>query len=255
MTLPKKYEVTANVVQQQKLIETVYFLMVYAPAIAQAAEPGQFVQLRILRGAFTLRRPLGVAAIDRENGNIAFIYRVVGEGTRALAALQKDDSVNVLGPLGNGFSHDFVHPLVVGGGMGLSPLLYYAASLKGRADVLMGGRTEDELFWNTLFHGFVRNIFITTDDGSLGVRGFVTDLLPTLLARYDYDGIVVCGPEVMMRGVAKLAQEHGTPCEVSLEARMACGLGACLSCSVDTRGGRRKVCKDGPVFSAAEVFS
>ena len=255
MALPKMLELDAKVLQQQELIDKVFFLLVEAPEIARTAEPGQFVQLRILSGAFTLRRPVGVAAVDREKGSVAFIYRVVGKGTAALSALKKDDMVNVLGPLGHGFSLAFKHPLIVGGGMGLSPLLYYAAALEGRGDVLMGGRTEEELFWKTLFDGFTRNIFITTDDGSLGVKGFTTDLLPTLLERYDYDGIVVCGPEVMMRGVAKLAQEHGIFCEVSLEKRMACGLGACLSCSLDVRGGgRKKVCKDGPVFPAEEVF-
>ena len=255
MILPKMLEMDARVVQQQELIETVCFLLVHAPEIARMAEPGQFVQLRILSGAFPLRRPVGVAAVDREKGNIAFIYRVVGKGTKALSALQKDDTVNVLGPLGHGFSLAFERPLIIGGGMGLSPLLYYAAALAGRGDVLMGGRTAEELFWNTLFTGFARHIFLTTDDGSLGVKGFTTDLLPTLLSRYDYDGIVVCGPEIMMRTVAKIAGEHHIPCEVSLEKRMACGLGACLSCSIDVRGGgRRKVCKDGPVFLAEEVF-
>ena len=140
--------------------------------------------------------------------------------------------------------------------MGLSPLLYYAAATQGRGDVLIGGKNAGELFWTGLYENLVHQMFITTDDGSLGTKGFTTTLLPKILEEEtDYDGIVVCGPEIMMRGVAKIAAEHHIPCEVSLEKRMACGLGACLSCSIGTVHGRRKVCKDGPVFRAEEVFA
>ena len=140
--------------------------------------------------------------------------------------------------------------------MGLSPLLYYAAAMRGKADVLMGGKTAEELFWSDLFDDLCGHCFLTTDDGSRGTKGFTTTVLPEILERGDYDVVVTCGPEVMMRGVAKIAREHGIPCEVSLEKRMACGLGACLSCSIDTTDGqRKKVCKDGPVFPAEEVFA
>ena len=118
----------------------------------------------------------------------------------------------------------------------------------------MGGRTKDELFWEHIYAPYVHEVFITTDDGSYGTKGFVTTLLPKLLAKESYDGIAVCGPPVMMQRVAALAASYDVPCEVSLERHMACGLGACLSCAVDTKYGRRKVCKDGPVFSADEVY-
>ena len=172
------------------------------------------------------------------------------------AALMPGESVGVLGPLGHGFGMGYSHPLLVGGGMGLSPLLYVAAAYAGKADVLMGGKTADELFWTELFAPLGGRTFITTDDGSLGTKGFTTTLLPDLLEAKDasYDAVLVCGPEIMMRGVAKIAAAHGLPCEVSLEKRMGCGRGACLSCSIDTAHGRRKVCKDGPVFPAEEVF-
>lgn len=140
--------------------------------------------------------------------------------------------------------------------MGLSPVLFYAAAMQGKADVLMGGKTKGELFWQELFTGKVQDIFCTTDDGSLGTKGFTTTLLPELLAKKDYDIVVACGPEIMMKGIAKIAKEHGVRCQVSLEKRMGCGLGACLSCSIDTTDGKRKkVCKDGPVFEAGEVFA
>ena len=146
-------------------------------------------------------------------------------------------------------------PLLVGGGMGLSPLLFCAGVMGEKADVLMGGRCAREMFWETLFRPHVLNTYITTDDGSLGVKGFTVSLLPELLAGGGYDAVIVCGPEIMMQRTARLAKEAGIPCQVSLERRMACGLGACLSCSIDaTDGTRKKVCKDGPVFWAEEVF-
>ena len=131
--------------------------------------------------------------------------------------------------------------------------LFFAAA-HGSSSVLMGGRTKAELFWEELFRPHVRAVHATTDDGSYGTEGFVTTLLPELLQEGDYDAVAVCGPPIMMESVAQMAASFGLPCEVSLERRMACGLGACLSCAVDTRGGRRKVCKDGPVFSAEEVY-
>ena len=251
--MPKKFLQDAHIMKQEELAPGVFMLIVQAPSIANNAAPGQFVEIRILHDAFTLRRALGIVAADRSNGSIAFIYRVVGRGTRALSKLKKGDVVNLLGPLGNSFSMGYAHPLIVGGGMGLSPLFFYAAAMQGKADILMGGRTKEELFWKDLYSG-MGEIFITTDDGSLGKKGFVTEYLSELLSAGKYDGVVVCGPEIMMKNVAKLAKEHDVPCLVSLEKRMACGLGACLSCSIDTLNGRKKVCKDGPVFSAEEVF-
>lgn len=254
MTLPKHLE-DALVVAQQELAENVYSMVLSAETIANVAKPGQFIDLRLLNGAFTLRRPFGIAMVDKEKGQFTIIYRVLGKGTAFLSKLTAGDMVNILGPLGNGFSTQAKHPLIVGGGMGLSPVLFYAIAMNGKADVLMGGKNACELFWHKLYKDHAKNIFCTTDDGSLGEKGFVTTLLPKLLTQNDYDLVVTCGPEIMMRSVAKVAADHKIPCEVSLEKRMGCGLGACLSCSIDTAcGKRKKVCKDGPVFKAEEVF-
>lgn len=253
-TLPKVL-VDAEVILNRELVPGVYYLEVEAPAIAREAEPGQFVQLQIPSGAFTLRRPVGIAACNLQTGTVAFIYRMVGKGTAALAEVEAGAVINVLGPLGHGFDLKAKRPLLVGGGMGLSPLLYYASFMKGKADILMGGRCQQELFWEELYAPVAENVFCTTDDGSYGTKGFTTTALPDILAGHDYDLIVACGPEIMMKGIAKIAQEYNIPCQVSLEKRMGCGLGACLSCSIDTTGGeRKKVCKDGPVFWAEEVF-
>lgn len=254
MTLPKYLE-DALVIAQQELAENVYSLVLSAKNIADSAKPGQFIDLRLLNGAFTLRRPFGIAMIDKEKGQFTIVYRVLGKGTTFLSQLTAGDMVNVLGPLGNGFDMKAKRPLIVGGGMGLSPVLFYAIAMNGKADVLMGGKNACELFWHNLYKDHVKNIFCTTDDGSLGEKGFVTTLLPKLLVQHDYDLVVTCGPEIMMRSVAKVAAEHEISCEVSLEKRMGCGLSACLSCSIDTADGKRKkVCKDGPVFKAEEVF-
>ena len=250
--MPKVIE-DARILSHQSPIAGVDVLTLEAPLIAQGALPGQFVQISVPACGGYLRRPLGIAEVSRTDGWVRLIYRQVGSGTDALAGTEKGARVSVLGPLGRGFDTDLRHPLLVGGGMGLTPLLFFAVE-HPNASVLMGGRTKEELFWEEIYRSYVRACFVTTDDGSYGRKGFVTTLLPELLRDGDYDGVAVCGPPIMMERVAAIATEHGIPCEVSLEKRMACGLGACLSCAVDTKNGRRKVCKDGPVFLAGEVY-
>ena len=237
MTLPEKMTETATVMAQQEVAPGVYRMELSSPAIAKVAQPGQFVQVRIFNGNHILRRPLG-------------------SGTRDLSLLVHGEILNVLGPLGHGFATAFHHPLLIGGGMGLSPLLSYAQAKRGACDILMGGKNAEELFWQSFYAPYVQKTFLTTDDGSLGSQGFTTTIFPQVLKQDTYDGVLVCGPEIMMRGIAKMAAQAGIPCQVSLEKRMACGLGACLSCSIDTTDGKRKkVCKDGPVFWAEEVFA
>ena len=255
MTLPKVIE-EATILSQQEVAPAVYRLVLRAPNIARTAQPGQFLEVQLTGSNHVLRRPLGLAEKDEREGSVTLFYRVVGQGTAFLTQKKSGEALSLLGPLGHGFDLSFSQPLLVGGGMGLSPLLSYAQQRPGACDILMGGRTARELFWQEFYQALVEKIFLTTDDGSLGTKGFVTNLLPSLLAKKSYDGILVCGPEIMMRGVAKIAREAGVRCQVSLEKRMACGLGACLSCSLDTTSGeRKKVCKDGPVFWAEEVFA
>lgn len=250
--LPKIVE-KAEVLTNTQITPDVYKMTVLSPAAAKAVAPGMFYQLRLYSGqGLLLRRPISIADVDGDV--LTFIYRVVGKGTEEMTHLKAGDAVSCLGPLGNGFFLDAERPLLVGGGMGAAPLLYLAKAYKGKASLLVGGRNERELFWTSLYEKLVKDIYITTDDGSLGTKGFTVDLLPKLLEENDFDMIFVCGPEIMMRGIYKVAREFDVKCQVSLEKRMACGLGACLSCSVDTTSGRKKVCKDGPVFWAEEVL-
>lgn len=238
----------AKILSNQPVADKIFKLTVDAPELAKNSRAGQFVQVKIA-DELTLRRPLGIAGT--KNGVITIFYRVVGHGTDILSKKCVGDHLNILGALGNGFSTPNGKILLVGGGMGLAPLL--CAAEKFNSDVLIGGRNANEVnFWIDEFRPLVKNTFITTDDGSIGKKGFVIDLLHDIPR--DYSDIYTCGPEIMMRGVAKFAFDNNFPCQVSFERRMACGLGACLSCSIDTADGRRKVCKDGPVFDAKQVF-
>ena len=240
----------AKILSNEEVAEKIFRLTVDAPELAKNSRAGQFVQVKI-SDEFTLRRPLGIASTA--GGTVKIFYRAVGRGTEKLSARRAGECLNILGALGNGYSNFGGKILLVGGGMGMAPLL--CAAEKFSADVLLGGRTKDEvIFWQEEFCPHVGKIFVTTDDGSYAKKGFAIDLLPEVFSAENYSAILTCGPEVMMRGVAKFAAEKNIPCEVSFEKRMACGLGACLSCSIDTVDGRRKVCKDGPIFDAQKVF-
>ncbi len=247
----------AKVIGQRILNQTTKLIDVYAPEIAGIAEPGQFVNVRVTKHtAPLLRRPFGVAGVDRERGIFTLIYRIIGEATNMLADVCSGDELSIVGPLGHGFDRSAKKPLLVGGGTGLAPLLFLAQSYgEGATDILMGGRSASELFWTDLYEGISKNLFLTTDDGTLGTKGTVMALLPQLLADGGYDCVYVCGPVPMMRAVATACVEANVPCQVSLEKYMACGLGACLSCACagNEIGKRIKVCKDGPVFWAQEV--
>ena len=240
----------ALILSNEEVAEKIFRLTLDAPELAKISRAGQFVQVKI-SDEFTLRRPLGIASTA--DGKVKIFYRAVGRGTETLSARRAGEHLNIVGALGKGFSTYNGKILLVGGGMGLAPLLCAAENYS--ADVLIGGRTKDEvIFWREEFSPHVEEIFITTDDGSYAKKGFVIDVLPEVLSAKNYSAILTCGPEIMMRGVARFAKEKNLPCEVSFEKRMACGLGACLSCSIDTVNGRRKVCKDGPIFNAKEVF-
>lgn len=216
------------------------------------ARAGQFVQLRLPSNEFTLRRPFGIAALERDR--LTIFYRIVGRGTQFLSTVKNETKLDLLAPLGNGFAPIEGKILLVGGGLGLAPLLFAARQSKG-ADVLIGGKTRAEAqLWLNEFGGSIDESFVSTDDGSFGVNGFVTDLLPIAFEKKNYDAILVCGPEIVMKKTAAFAREKNIPCQVSLESRMGCGLGACLSCSIDTVDGRKKICKDGPIFDAKKII-
>ena len=240
-----------------KLVESQDFgrsvlLRLHAEQALPTIVPGQFVQVRVDGSPSTyLRRPISIQDVDVEQNEITLLVQQVGEGTRHLAALKVGDRVNLVLPLGNGFSlpEKGEKCLLVGGGIGIAPLYYFAKVLneKGiRPTLLLGGKSQSDLLRLADYQRFGET-FVTTEDGSLGEKGFVT--MHSVWQRQSFDKIYVCGPKPMMKAVAKLADEKGVWCEVSLENLMACGLGACLCCVEDTVDGHVCVCKEGPVFN------
>lgn len=219
--------------------------------------PGQFVEV-LVKGSQTtfLRRPISINYVDRERNELWLLVAMVGEGTKALGKLQVGEKVNVLFPLGNGFSpvrQSGEEVLLVGGGVGVAPLLEYGKYLKqngARPSFLLGARTQKDLLELDMFRA-IATVYITTEDASEGEKGFVTQ--HSILEQKRFDRISVCGPKPMMVSVAKYAREKDIPCEVSLENMMACGLGACLCCVEKTVKGNVCVCKEGPVFNINDL--
>ncbi len=247
-----------TVVANERFAEGVGLLALSAPRIAASVAPGQFVHLRIAAGAdFILRRPFSVFRAG--GGRIEILYQVVGRGTRALAELPAGATTDAIGPIGTGWRvpAGAAHALVVAGGLGAAPMgmLVEELARRGVAVTLAhGAPSEDRLLARDLFEATCRRTEVATDDGSAGTCGFVTALTPALIEADRPDIIYACGPEPMQRIVAAQAAEAGAPCQVSLERLMACGVGACLSCVVSTRQGRKRACVDGPVFDAADVL-
>lgn len=252
-----KILIQAAILQNIHLSPSIKQMTIAAPLLAQTAQPGQFVHVKAAgHPEPLLRRPLSIAGVNREAGTLTLIYRIVGKGSAMLAGLKPGtDLLDCLGPLGQGFALRGEKPLLIGGGIGIAPLLFLAQCLCPLpAEIIIGGRTQGELtFWQPLFKDACQHIHITTDDGSLGVKGLTVDILPQMLDR-KFDMIYACGPQPMLRAVAAIAGERRVPCQVSLEERMACGIGACLVCTCNAvSGSKKKVCSDGPVFWAEEI--
>ncbi|MBQ8959044.1 MAG: dihydroorotate dehydrogenase electron transfer subunit [Bacteroidales bacterium] len=219
-------------------------------------EPGQFVQVRVDGSPSTyLRRPISIHNVDFQKNEVDLLVQQVGEGTRHLAKASVGDLINIMLPLGNGFSmpEEGQKVLLVGGGIGIAPLFYFAKVLNenGVQPVLiLGGKTKSDLLRLEEYQQ-LGETFVTTEDGSLGEKGFVT--MHSVWKERTFDKIYVCGPKPMMKAVAKIATEKDIWCEVSLENLMACGLGACLCCVEDTNDGHVCVCKEGPVFNTRRL--
>ena len=231
-----------------------YDFTIHCPEMARQAVPGQF--LHILCGEKTLRRPISICEIDAES--LRIVFEVRGEGTAILAQVRAGDTLDILGPCGNGFPKAAgKRALVIGGGIGTPPLLA-AAKEAASADAILGFRNAGAVILADDFRAACAQTFVTTDDGSHGEKGFVTDVLARLAETERYDVIYACGPMVMLRKIARIAAGKQIECYVSLEERMGCGVGACLvcACAIQRAAGETSylhVCKDGPVFPAKEV--
>src|SRR5919198_5832567 len=244
-------------------------LTLVAPGAAAAAQPGQFVQLLAGRDrSFPLRRPFSISRVERPGrdlGAVEVVFDVVGPGTRALAELRPHDVVDVLGPLGRPFTlpQEPVPCLLVGGGYGVAPLFFLAEELRVRGcriDFVVGASTGERLFKAIEAKRLGRTAVVTTEDGSFGQRGVVTDALPALMAQARSAMVYACGPMPMLAAVSRVAAAAGVPCEVAVEEQMACGTGICFSCVVPVAdpadpGSTRmaRACVEGPVLDAAAI--
>ncbi|MCR5821325.1 MAG: dihydroorotate dehydrogenase electron transfer subunit [Bacteroidales bacterium] len=250
-------QVTDFIIEEREQRGAQYFtLTLRHPSQMQKIVPGQFVEVRVdgCREVM-LRRPISVHDVDEECGTLKLLIQIVGRGTRRLAQLGVGERLNLVYPLGNGFDLGVSkgsRVLLVGGGAGSAPLYHLAKELSHRgvrSTILIGGRNAGLIPVRDEFEQF-GDLCIATDDGSLGHRGLVTEH-PCFAA--SYDRIYTCGPTPMMKAVAQSALQRGIECYVSLENMMACGVGACLCCVVDTDEGHLCVCKEGPVFNAEKL--
>lgn len=219
--------------------------------------PGQFVEVRVDNSPSTfLRRPISINNVDYDHNELWLLVAAVGDGTRQLQKLQKGNRLNCMLPLGNSFTmptDSAQKVLLVGGGVGVAPLLYFGKRIKamgGEPTFLLGARSTKDVLERELFEQ-VGRVLITTEDGSEGEKGFVTN--HSVLAQEHFDRISTCGPKPMMMAVARYAFKNDIECEVSLENKMACGVGACLCCVEKTVEGNKCVCKEGPVMNIKKL--
>lgn len=246
------------ILSKNTLAKEIYDLTILCPEVAEVAKAGQFVNVKA--EGFMLRRPISICSIDREKGTIRIIFEVRGEGTKVMSQLTEGGMIDLVAPLGGrAFKLDqYDTAVIIGGGIGNPPMLAVAEKFGEKGTVISGFRNAAAVILQEDFLATGAETVLCTDDGSAGKKGFVTDALKEVLQTKKPDVIYACGPGVMLRRIVEIAKEQDIPCQVSLEERMGCGVGACLVCACRTiRGGEEyyaHVCKDGPVFNAEEVI-
>jgi len=258
-------EIRSNVMVAPEIFE----MAAHLPKIAGLCQPGQFLHVRTSPADACLldpllRRPFSVYKVDLAGGVLSVLYDVVGRGTKMLSQRRRGESIDVLGPVGHGFSilEGLKSAWLVAGGMGIAPLVFLAHRLSDsgvRSVALIGARTKERILGEDELAALGVEVYLATDDGSVGYAGPVTDLLGELLECSSAEGVFAVGPEPMLRKVAELTCSRKIPCQMSLESRMACGVGACLGCVVRVRSSDgmpqyKRVCVDGPVFDARELI-
>ena len=238
--------------EQRQLTSTVYFMRLVGDTTG-ISKTGQFVQIQL--PGFYLRRPISINDWTcGENGTLDLIYKVVGHGTEAMKLLPDGTELDLLIGLGNGYNIDGDErkPLLIGGGVGVPPLYALCKALikQGKQpSVVLGFNTASEVFWKDEFEALGVPVTVTTVDGSMGVKGFVTSAMDG-----DFDYVYTCGPEPMFKAVYKVLDEKGLSGQFSFEERMACGFGVCMGCSCKTKYGNKRICKDGPVLVKEEII-
>ena len=254
-----KVKIKSTVAEQKKLAEGIYSMWLLAEEIAVQAKPGQFISVYSNDKSRVLPRPISICEIDREQGKLRIVYRVVGKGTEEFSKALAGDTFEILGPLGNGFPLEEAkgkRVLMVGGGIGVPPMLQTAKEAEAEAVIVSGYRNNDLFLKEELENA--GSLYIATEDGSVGTKGNVLDAIRENDIQADV--MFACGPTPMLRALKQYAEEKNMPCWISMEEKMACGIGACLACvcqskDVDAHSHvhNKRICKDGPVFLSTEV--
>ncbi len=254
-------KVKCELIKKEKIIEGIYKFSVKAPEIAKEAKPGQFLEIKVSEtGEPFLRRPISIFNIDGEI--LEFIFQVKGRGTELLAKFEEGEKIDIIGPLGFGSFkvQEYKNVAIIGGGIGIYPLYELTKELKGKANlnVYLGFRDKSLVTCEKEFEAIGLNkLVVTTDDGSYKEKGFAIDFMKKDIEVHKVDMIFACGPLPMLKAVRQYALENNIPCQISLEERMGCGIGACLGCAVKVISGAEPryghVCKEGPVFNAQDV--
>ncbi|MFC1568395.1 dihydroorotate dehydrogenase electron transfer subunit [Candidatus Margulisiibacteriota bacterium] len=253
-----------RILEHQRVTSCDLKLILSSAYISSHALPGQFVNVRCGDGYDPLlRRPLSIHRTSKEHKRFELLYEVVGKGTEMLSKYSVGSELDILGPLGKGFAIDDQKKIavLVGGGMGVAPLLMLAETLKGKAVyALLGCNSRERLLCEKDFKAAGAQVLVSTDDGSCGKKGFVSDVLLDVLdntlgtSDWGLATIYACGPKEMLRAIADIAFQKKIDCQVSMEQHMACGIGTCLGCVIKTEDGYKKVCDEGPVFDAKEII-
>ena len=258
------YQIKSKILSNKRLGRECYLMEFEAAPIARTAKPGQFIHLRCSDGVDPLlRRPFSIHKVNRRT--IYILYQLVGRGTELLAGKKAGEYLDIVGPLGNGFSYSrskAANPVLVAGGMGVAPLLMLARELiryqtKVNMLVLIGARTKKLILCEKDFKTLGIKVKISIEGGSYGQQGMVTDLLESVLSagRYPLPTVIyACGPEKMLKRIAEISRRYDVTAQASLESNMACGVGACLGCAINTKTGYQRVCTEGPVFNLDEII-
>lgn len=253
-------KVDCELIKKEKIIDGIYKFSLNAPEIAKQAKAGQFLEIKVSKTSEPfLRRPISIFNIDGDI--VEIIFQVKGRGTELLAEIEEGEKIDIIGPLGFGAFkiQKYKKVAIIGGGIGTYPLYELAKELKGKADVTMymGFRNKDLVTLEKEFEEVVNKLVLTTDDGSYKEKGFAINFLKEDCQKEKPDMIFACGPLPMLKAVREFAIQENIPCQISLEERMGCGIGACLGCAVKVISGEEPryghVCKEGPVFNAKDV--
>ena len=246
---------TAVVYSQEELAPGIFSMWIVTD-IADEARPGQFISVDSQDGSRLLPRPISICEADPDEGRLRIVYRIAGKGTDEFSKYVSGDPIDIMGPLGNGFPQEGENVFLIGGGIGVPPMLEMAKQLNCEKQIILGYRDEN-LFLRDEFEAY-GEVFVATEDGSVGTKGNVLDAIRE--QNLTADVIYACGPTPMLRAIKEYAAEKGIKCYISLEEKMACGIGACLACVCKTKEkdahsnvNNKRICKDGPVFLSTEV--